>query len=559
MQREWKQRHKYRSIEEAILGLSGQSAEDLLTPPECPASHIAGMTKAVGFIKRAIEVNKPIVIVGDYDADGMTSTAILLNLFRTFHITPTVFIPHRFTEGYGINRRIVDELPMQSLVITVDNGITAADPIAYAKSKGHHVIVLDHHLPGEMIPEADVLIDPHVKPEANGFVDYCGAGLALKLSGLLYAEEGLKQTCNITRDAQLEIWREMVVLAGIGTVADCMDLVGDNRAIVMKALKYLNNRNITLSSGLKYIVELVTANQEGPIDHDTIAFKIAPLLNATSRLHDKGSLSVVKALVCRSDLEANKYGAKLQEYNEKRKEMTKEWIERIQEKIEKNPSLISPPIIIYEENLHEGLCGIIAGKLVELYNMPAIVFTKSSFSEEIKGSARSVNGFQIKDMLDSMPEVFTHYGGHAGAAGLAVLNLYKLVEFKAKAKAYMKDMTFDNSVSYDITLDQYDIIPAHQVLRKFSLFGKGVPKPVIRIDAFKPKHGQNNTYFRFMGSNNDHFRMSGEGYNIVAFNRGHDYQEMNTPEIISVIGTIESNTYQGRVTPQVNVIDFHAD
>ena len=552
----WKTDYEYKTVEEAILGLSGQTSEQLLNPSECPAQNIQGMVKAFQFVKRAITASVPIVIVGDYDADGMTSTAILLDALHFLGVKPTFVIPHRFTEGYGINRRIVDGIKDPSLIITVDNGISAVDPIAYAKEKGHRVVILDHHLPAEFLPNADVIVDPHVEPDKNGFVEYCGAGLALKLCSLLFADPELREAKKYERENLLTLWRELVVLAGIGTIADCMDLVGDNRAIVMKALKYLNNKNLVLSAGLRYLVELAVGTQEGEINHDTVAFRIAPLLNATSRLHDVGSMSVVKALICTNPTNANKYSAKMQEFNEKRKELTKEWVEKVEKKLQENPSLVSPPIIIYEKDLHEGLCGIVAGRLVELHHMPAIVFTTNHQTGELKGSARSVEGFHIKEMLDAMGDVFTAYGGHEGAAGLSVANVEKLAEFKDKAKKYMAGMVFEDAAKYDVSIKEDEVVAAHDLLNRYEPFGKGVPKPVIRIDNFHAKPGYNNVHCRYMGANDEHFKLNGDGYNVIAFGRGSDYKELGEPADIALIGKIESNTFRGRVTPQINVIDF---
>ena len=178
---QWKKRGDYRSVAEAVQGMSGLTLEELRSPAHVEPETIENLAVCGEALKQwAIRDGLPVVIVGDYDADGITSTAILVKLLRHFGVTPQTIIPRRFTDGYGINETLIEGIS-DSLIITVDNGIAAVEPILAAKEAGNKIIVLDHHLPQETLPPADIIVDPHIHPEKNGYEDYCGAGLAYKL------------------------------------------------------------------------------------------------------------------------------------------------------------------------------------------------------------------------------------------------------------------------------------------------------------------------------------------------------------------------------------------
>ena len=550
----WETEHNYKTVEEAILGLSGQSSVQLLHPKYTAPTDIPGMKRAFRFVKRAIMTGVPIHIVGDYDVDGITSSAILYKAITTFMGKVSVDIPRRFSEGYGINNRIIDSLTSPSLIVAVDNGIAAIDEVAYAKSRGHWVVILDHHLPSEKLPEADCLVDPHVFAKENSFVDYCGAGLAFKLFELMCQDEELNAYAKINNATIAILKKEMLVLAGIGTVADLVPLIGDNRLIVINALSIMNQERSVCSQGLKEILEISLGKNENPITATSIAFKVAPMINSTSRLHDKGAIAVLKTVLCRDNVKAMKYAARMQEINEERRVLTEQWYEKISTRI---PVDYKYPIIVYEEELPEGLCGIIAGRISEKFNVPAAVFTLSNKNGQIRGSARSKGNLHLKEMLDTMPELFLHYGGHKGAAGITFESMIYLKRFVKRVKEYCKNNAFDFSskVLYDVVVDKNDVLKANEVLQKYEPYGMGVPKPVVRIDDFIATSNANGYHYMYLGSDKKHFKLFGKNYGVVGFNLADEFNHFNKPDTISIIGVIEQSYFRGKKYIQVRILD----
>lgn len=224
---EWKQNGSYTSIEETVIAKSGLTKDELLNPKNNPADNIVNLPQAKNMIQSAITKKLPITVVGDYDADGITASVILSLLFQALGAEVKVRLPKRFSEGYGLSQKIIDECK-PGLLLTVDNGIAAVDVIAEAKKKGFQTIVLDHHIPGELLPDADIIVDPHIAPDKNGYADYCGAGLAYKLAQLMLSDKN--------------ILNKMSTLAAIGTVADSVPLTGDNRVIVKQGLRNLQRK-----------------------------------------------------------------------------------------------------------------------------------------------------------------------------------------------------------------------------------------------------------------------------------------------------------------------------
>ena len=305
----WQKRGNATTILEAILARAEASEGELLSPCPVPPEAIDGIPAAADLIVRcALQGDMPVVIVGDYDADGVTATAILVKLLHHFGVSPRAIIPRRFTNGYGITHSLVEGIS-HSLLITVDNGIAAVEPIQAAKAAGNVVLILDHHLPQAEIPPADVIVDPHLHPERNGYEHYCGAGLAYKLAEYLCREASSQE--------KKDLFFDLLVLACLGTLADVMPLTGDNRRLVMSGLTVINRDSWyrQLSPGLKSVLDL----SPRPYTEDTIKFQTAPILNATGRLFDAGSASVLKALITTEPTAAAGYAAKMKAINQRRK------------------------------------------------------------------------------------------------------------------------------------------------------------------------------------------------------------------------------------------------
>ena len=539
---EWIQNpNQYKSVEEAILGMSGQTELELLSPDTVPPDCVDGIPEAARAIQFAIENKIPVKIVGDYDVDGITSTAILTKLLNYYGVEPSTYIPKRFTDGYGVSEKILAGVK-NTLIITVDNGIAAGDVLDKAVEEGRNgVVVLDHHLPDGREPKnAIAVVDPYLHPDLNEFTEYCGAGLAFKLAEYMLLDEPLATAEKLLNDIQ--------VLACFGTIADSMPLIGDNRRIVMDGIALVNSGRAMLSQGISQLLTIGCNGSEFSVE--TVSYNIAPLINAPGRLYNAGGTSSLKMLMCDDPIEAQTYGAKMVQINKQRQTQVSTWMRKIQEALSKAPGEIAP-VVVFEPEMPEGLVGLVAGKLASTYHCPAIVMVRGE-NGIVKGSARTYGEFHIKDMLDTMSSLFTTYGGHAGAAGISLMQS-DIEEFRQKVRAYFKDYQTSGGgeyVLYDVVLAPEDVPAALEVIKKYQPLGQGVPNPVCRINQFAV-----NAPF-YMGADKSHIKFPGQNFAAVAFGMAGQYVQQGEPKSIDMVGTIGENTFQGRTTTQIMLQDF---
>lgn len=539
---EWIQNpKKYRGVEEAILGMSGQTELELLSPDAVPPDFIEGIPAAARAIQSAIDNGTPVKIVGDYDVDGITSTAILTKLLNYFGVEPSTYIPKRFTDGYGVSDKILAGVK-NTLIITVDNGITAGDVLDKAVAEGgNSVVVLDHHLPDGREPKnALVVVDPHLNPENNEFIEYCGAGLAFKLAEYMLMNEPLATSEKLLNDIQ--------VLACFGTIADAMPLVGDNRRIVMDCIALVNSGRAMLSQGINQLLAIGCGGSEFSVE--TVSYTIAPLINAPGRLYNAGGTSSLKMLLCDNQVDAQTYGAKMVQINKQRQAQVSTWMKKIQDALSQSTGDVAP-IVVYEPEMPEGLVGLVAGKLASTYHCPAIVLVQGE-NGTVKGSARTYGTFHIKDMLDTMSELFTTYGGHAGAAGISLMQS-DVEKFQEKVRAYFQEHRTSSGgeyVLYDVELTPDEVPAALETIKKYQPLGQGVPAPVCRINQFAV-----DAPF-YMGADKSHVKFPGPSFAAVAFGMAGQYVQQGEPKTIDMVGTIGENTFQGRTTTQILLQDF---
>lgn len=539
---EWIQNpNQYKSIEDAILGMSGQTELELLSPDTVPPDCVDGIPEAARAIQFAFENKIPVKIVGDYDVDGITSTAILTKLLNYYGVEPSTYIPKRFTDGYGVSEKILAGVK-NTLIITVDNGIAAGDVLDKAVEEGRNgVVVLDHHLPDGREPKnAIAVVDPYLHPDLNEFTEYCGAGLAFKLAEYMLLDEPLAMAEKLLNDIQ--------VLACFGTIADSMPLIGDNRRIVMDGIALVNSGRAMLSQGISQLLTIGCNGNEFSVE--TVSYNIAPLINAPGRLYNAGGTSSLKMLMCDDPIEAQTYGAKMVQINKQRQTQVSTWMKKIQEALSKAPDEIAP-VVVFEPEMPEGLVGLVAGKLASTYHCPAIVMVRGE-NGIVKGSARTYGEFHIKDMLDTMSSLFTTYGGHAGAAGISLMQS-DIEEFRQKVRAYFKDYQTSGGgeyVLYDVVLAPEDVPAALEVIKKYQPLGQGVPNPVCRINQFAV-----DAPF-YMGADKSHIKFPGQNFAAVAFGLAGQYVQQGEPKSIDMVGTIGENTFQGRTTTQIMLQDF---
>lgn len=376
-------------------------------------SLLKDLNKGVAIIKDAIEKGKKIVIYGDYDCDGVCSTAILYKALKRLNANFSYHIPNRESEGYGMNLDRIKILKDEGaeVILTCDNGIAAFDEVQYAKDIGLSVVITDHHdIPfvekdgakTEIMPNADAIINPKRKDCIYPFKNLCGAGVAFKFVQGLYKEFKI----------DIKESFEFLEFAAIATVCDVVDLLDENRVIVKKGLELING---TKNKGLKELIKVKKIDGK-EISEYHFGFVIGPCINATGRL-EIADISL-ELLITEDEERAKELASKLNELNEKRQELTVESTEKVIEKVENDLKHDEKVIFVYEDSIHESIAGIVAGRVREKYNLPTIVMTKGS--EMPKGSGRSIEEYNMFEELSKCKELIYKFGGHPMAAGLSV-------------------------------------------------------------------------------------------------------------------------------------------
>jgi single-stranded-DNA-specific exonuclease len=535
----WVKRNSCSTVREAVETGSGLTADELINPYPISPNDIVDMKEAVGIVNQAIKKGEIIHIVGDYDADGVTSTAILFLTLQYLGCEPTIRLPRRFSDGYGLSRKIAEELN-EGVVMLVDNGITAFEGIDLLQRKDLTVIVMDHHLPDKKLPEADCIVDPYIDPDSNKpefRQHYCGAGLALKFAELLVDDTVLLD--------------QLTMLAAIGTVADVMPLIGDNRRIVKDGLELMRGK---CNIGIAALLELLEIS--APTEQD-IGFKIGPLLNAPGRLFDNGAEKSLKLLLSQDMVEAAQIAQELIEINEKRKALVKEAYTRAMNIISDDCLYGSPIICVYDPATPEGIVGIIASKIAEACKTPAIVLTDSAIDPTIiKGSGRSYGTINLRETLKTV--AFLSFGGHAGAIGLSF--------HKARLDSALNSINLafelcetptdsEGTCEYDLEINAEEVGAIEKELKKYAPYGSGNPMPVflLRNVVLSPRYG---SHFKIMGADMKTIKMFAKDFDILSFSNAQKFAEFGNPRRIDVVGTISENRYKFKKSLQVQAIDF---
>ena len=537
-----KRRIECNSVLDVVLANTGKTTSNFFEY-QTKKYEIDKLNDAVSLIRCALFDDDAITVVGDYDADGITASAILKLLFDTLGANITIRLPRRFSEGYGLSEKIIDEID-SGLLITVDNGVVAIDAIKKAKEKGLKVIVIDHHLGMEdgTLPDADVIIDPNAIANSATFNSYCGAGLSYKL-----AEAFLGSVH--------PMMKKITSLAAIGTIADVMPLVEENRLIVENGLKYMTT-DAGRTAGLGAL--LTEYNIEKHLIAKDVGFKIGPAINAPGRLFDDGAMRAFELLSFDGYWKHAVILAKqLVEYNNTRKKLAAEGTAKVEQNIERNGLIGNVPLAIYEPGLPEGLVGIFAGRIAEKYKTPCLILTDSEDPKILKGSARSYGDVHLKNILDAHAELLTKYGGHAEAAGLS-LERENFEEF-ARVIQEGVEMTIPDldEIIYDLEIEAKDIPDVIVELDKYAPYGEGNPEIVFSIkdvDLFPGPRG----FYDTMGDEKQHLKLYAKHADIIAFDAASKYLEAEEPRRVSLVGSISKNTWHAKITPQIECIDFEA-
>ncbi|MFY9295176.1 MAG: single-stranded-DNA-specific exonuclease RecJ [Caldicoprobacterales bacterium] len=493
------------------------------------------MDKAVERIERAISTKEPITIYGDYDVDGMTSCALLYNFFQSKNCPVDVYIPNRQDEGYGINREAIEHIHKSGtqLIISVDCGITAVAEVELAKELGIDMIITDHHQCGSSLPEAIAVINPSRDPDLHREHPLAGVGVAGKLvqaiGGMKYLEEYLD-------------------LIALGTVADVVPLIGDNRILVAKGLDKIIQ---SPCPGIKALIE-VSGYKDKKINTGNIAYGLAPRLNATGRIDNP--LRGFELLTSKTLTQAMPLAKLLDQHNKHRQAIEMDTIREAEEMIEERVDLSSDRIIVLsKEGWNPGVIGIAASKITEQYYRPCILIAVEDGVGV--GSARSIRDFSIYDALDSCSHLLEKFGGHEQAAGfkLAESNIdslrQHLLDYCDKA---IDDTMLIPKYSYDIDLKSdditYDLVKELEALEPF---GIGNPSPYFLLSNVRLETN------RQVGKDGRHLMMSIElGHRLwdgIAFDMGQRSETLSAANRVSMVTGIEKNEWKGISKIQFNV------
>ncbi len=490
----------------------------------------------VGEFWRHIQNAPAVAVVGDYDCDGICSTYVIAKAVKEVMPDMKMYlrIPKRFSEGYGLNEKIVNEikekLPMGSVVVTVDNGIAAADLLEGLEADGYKVLMTDHHAlrEGNHIPNVTMTIDPAVDGCDKGFTfhGYCGAAVAFKLCEQLVSEE---------------LAKELEVFAGIATVADCMELKAENWALVRRTIDSFHNNKAPET--LKNM--LISMGQDPRFaSEDSFGFYLGPCFNASGRLLDNGATKVLKYLLSPS----NEGLVELINNNNLRRELRNNEFEIVKQYIEDNELKDNCPIWVDIPGLHSGIVGILAGQVVEEYGVPAIVLTHEEDNpDHLHGSARTAGEINIFEYLQSLGDVYERMGGHPGAAGLSMTreNFDKVKNISCERP---KDVVGTGTVpggAYHIVKEEIPEI--NDLLSEFRPFGEGNPAPFFDI-----KVNTNEDPVHMMGKEKNHLCIEDRGHNYKVTHFFHEPNELSDPNVFGLYGKISGSYFQGKETPTLN-------
>lgn len=502
------------------------------------------MGKIIKRINSAMDNKENIWIYGDYDVDGITSIAILVNYFESINYPVKYYIPNRQKEGYGISKEGIDKIfnDQGNLIITVDCGITGNDLVDYCNELNMDIIITDHHKCGTELPNAFSILNPKVSDDPYPFDMLAGCGIALKLV------QGL------SGDNFKSIYKNYIDIAAFGTVADIVPLNNENRVITKIGIKELNN---TSNIGLNSLIE-TSDLKEKEITSGIIGYRLAPQINAAGRL---GNPELgVELLTSKDEKKVKEIAEKLNGLNEQRKLIEKAIFIKSKKYIEKNIDLDKEKIIIvFGENWHSGVIGIVASRITEAYGKPAIVLSKEE--DFVKGSARSVGAFNIHETLKENSNYLIGFGGHKMAAGLTMLE-ENISDFRKAMNDYIVN-NVDPEVlvpvfKYEGDLYTEDIsLETIKHIDKLKPFGIGNSKPVFKYSDVKiidhKTVGSDQTHLKVIFSKND-FNIDAIGFSLGYFN-----SELRKKQSVDALVTLDINEYNGLVTPQLMLKDLNIE
>lgn len=500
------------------------------------------MELAVHRIEQAINDNERILVYGDYDVDGTTSVALMSSYLKTRTTEVATYIPDRYKEGYGVSYQGIDYADDNefSLIVALDCGIKAIEKVAYAKKKGIDFIICDHHRPGDEIPNAVAVLDPKRSDCEYPYKELCGCGVGFKLIQGLAASQG----------ESLETLIPYLDLVATAIGADIVPITGENRILAFHGLKVINENP---RPGMKAIIDQFKKEKLSITD---VVFLIAPRINAAGRMKH-GNHAVT--LLTETDINmAMNYAVDIDKYNSDRKDadklITKEALRQIKENKEEHQFTS----VVYQEDWHKGVIGIVASRLIETYYRPTLVFTKSG--DKLAASARSVYGFDVYNALSNCSEYIEQFGGHMYAAGLT-LKEENYDAFKAAFEAEVKnsidpklltpELKIDTTLELDQITDKF-----YRILKQLAPFGPGNPTPVFLSEGL-----MDTGYGKCVGEDKDHMRLTvkqkaPEAFVCIGFGLGNKIDLVSKGRKFKAAYCLDENHWNGVTSLQFRLKDI---
>lgn len=506
------------------------------------------MEAAATRLSAAIRNREKVVVYGDYDVDGTTAVSILYLFLKGFGLDVDYYIPHRFKEGYGINQdgiRFSIE-KKADLIVSVDCGITAVEEAAYVKEHGMDLIICDHHTVGDQLPDALAVLDPKRPDCTYPFDGLSGAGVGFKLVQATTRKLGLSDNIN----------NSFLDLVAISIASDIVPIVDENRILMRRGLEQINSSPRT---GIKALLKLIKS-RAGSVNTTQIVFSIGPRINAAGRMGD--ATTAVELLISDNDTRAERFARQLEEINLRRRDTDTQTMNEAMEMLEHEHDLKEmSAMVLHHPEWHLGVIGIVASRLVDAHYRPAIML--STVEGKIKGSARSIKGFNIYDALKECEDLLEQYGGHEFAAGLT-MDEENLEEFRTRMNHIACRMLAENDfqpeleIAADLELSRIDM-KFWKLLTQFEPFGPGNPRPVfvsrnVCIEGVPTIVGNGHLKMRI--------RQNGSAvFDAIGFNM-HDYEpnlRNCQKEKVAVAYVLEENFWNGKRTIQMRLKDIHVE
>ena len=502
------------------------------------------MDKAVFRIEQAITINENILVFGDYDVDGTTAVSLVSSYLRSYYPNVATYIPDRYAEGYGISYTGIDyaEDNAISLIIALDCGIKSIDHVAYANEKNIDFIICDHHRSGPILPDAVAILDPKRDDCSYPYDELCGCGVGFKLVQAL-AEN---------RNQTIEDLIGYLDLVATAIAADIVPITGENRVLAKFGLEVINSNP---RPGIKALIQQV---KKKVLTITDVVFIVAPRINAAGRIKH-GNEAV--ALLTEYDLEqAEQFAAEIEQHNSDRKEIDKQITKEALLQIEENNEQTRFSTVVYQENWHKGVIGIVASRLVENYYRPTIVFTKSG--EKLAASARSIKGFDIYNALEACAEHLDQFGGHMYAAGMTLSeenyeNFKNAFENEVSKTIHPDVLTPE--ILYDAEIELSEINPKLiRVLKQFEPFG-----PENMTPLFLAKGLKDSGFAKTLGAEDEHLKTyvkqgHSDSFGAIGFGLGKKLDEVIHKKKFDAIFSLEENEWKDTVTLQLQFRDIQA-